>query len=241
MERTYHKSYSRILDRDMELLIFGHAGVPVIFFPTRSARFYDFENWKIIDALRPKIEAGLLQIYCVDSIDCESFYSQADPPLRILRHIKYEKYIIKELIPFIKKSNPEKRLIVAGCSMGSYHAVNIALKHPSLFTKVVGMSGRYDLTMKLPYFDDLLHGYSDENVYFNMPNQFVPHISDSKILKHLRKLEITLVIGQEDSFFNNNEQLSAALSKINVPHQLFIWEEEAHRPRYWREMVKLYL
>ena len=100
MERTYHKSYSRILGRDMELLIFGHAGVPVIFFPTRSARFYDFENWKIIDALRPKIEAGLLQIYCVDSIDCESFYSQADPPLRILRHIKYEKYIIKELIPF---------------------------------------------------------------------------------------------------------------------------------------------
>ncbi|WP_229253849.1 alpha/beta fold hydrolase [Dyadobacter sp. NIV53] len=191
--------------------------------------------------MRPKIEAGELRIYCVDSIDCESFYSQAPPPQRILRHIQYEDYILKEVIPFIKKSNAEKKLIVAGCSLGGYHAVNIALRHPSLFTKVVGMSSRYDLTVSLPFFDDLFQGYSDENIYYNMPNYFVPQISDSTILKQLRKLKIILVIGQEDSFLNNNEQLSDALSKINVGHDLFIWEEEAHRPRYWREMVKLYL
>ena len=241
MERVYHKWYSPVLERDMELLVFGHAGTPVLFFPTRSARFYDFENWKVIDALRPKIEAGLLQIYCVDSIDYESFYSQAAPPLRILRHIEYEKYILQEVIPFIKNSNPEKKLIVAGCSLGGYHAVNIALRHPTLFTKVVGMSSRYDLTVSLPFFDDLFQGYSDENIYFNMPNYFVPQISDPRILKQLRKLKIILVIGREDIFLNNNEQLSGALSKINVPHDLFIWDEEAHRPRYWREMVKLYL
>ena len=241
MERVYHKWYSPILERDMELLVFGNAGTPVLFFPTRSARFYDFENWKIIDALRPKIEAGQLQIYCVDSIDCESFYSQIAPPLRILRHIQYEEYILKEIIPFIKKSNPEKKLIVAGCSLGGYHAVNIALRHPTVFTKVVGMSSRYDLTISLPFFDDLFQGYSDENIYYNMPNYFVPQISDPKILKQLRKLKIILVIGREDIFLNNNEQLSDALLKIKVPHDFFIWEEEAHRPRYWREMVKLYL
>ena len=241
MERVYHKWYSPVLERDMELLVFGHAGTPVLFFPTRSARFYDFENWKVIDALRPKIEAGLLQIYCVDSIDYESFYSQAAPPLRILRHIEYEKYILQEVIPFIKNSNPEKKLTVAGCSLGGYHAVNIALRHPTLFSKVVGMSSRYDLTVSLPFFDDLFQGYSDENIYFNMPNYFVPQISDPRILKQLRKLKIILVIGREDIFLNNNEQLSGALSKINVPHDLFIWDEEAHRPRYWREMVKLYL
>lgn len=241
MERVYHKWYSTVLKRDMELLVFGNAGVPVLFFPTRSARFYDFENWKIIDALRPKIEAGLLQIYCVDSIDCESFYSQSPPAARILRHMEYEKYILDEIIPLIKKSNTEKRLISAGCSLGGYHAVNIALRHPSLFSKVVGMSSRYDLTLSLPYFDDLFDGYIDENIYFNMPNYFVPQISDPRLLKQLRKLEIILVVGREDIFLNNNQQLSDALKKINVPHNLFVWEEEAHRPRYWREMVKLYL
>lgn len=241
MERAYHKWFSPTLERDMELLVFGKTGIPVIFFPTRSAHFYDFENWKIINALQDKIDAGQIQVYCVDSVDQESFYSKAEPSLRILRHMQYEKYILDELIPFIKNSNPEKKLIAAGCSLGGYHAVNIAFRHPSLFSKVVGMSARYDLTITLPFFDDLFDGYSDENIYFNMPNYFVPQISDPKILKQLRKMKIILVIGKEDSFLNNNEQLSDALSKIKVHHHLYLWEEEAHRPRYWREMVKLYL
>ncbi|WP_229253850.1 hypothetical protein [Dyadobacter sp. NIV53] len=33
MERVYHKWYSPVLERDMELLVFGHSGIPVLFFP----------------------------------------------------------------------------------------------------------------------------------------------------------------------------------------------------------------
>ena len=103
------------------------------------------------------------------------------------------------------------------------------------------MSARYDLTINLPYFDDLFDGYRDENIYFNMPNHFVPQLSEPRILKELRKMKIILAVGQEDSFLNNNEQLSDALKKINVSHDLHIWQEEAHRPFYWRQMVQLYL
>jgi esterase/lipase superfamily enzyme len=241
MERAYHKWFSPVLNRDMEMLVFGHAGVPVIFFPTRAAHFYDFENWRVIDAMKPKIEAGQIQVYCIDSIDGESFYSWDAPHLRIIRHIQYEKYILQEVIPFVRKQNRRKGLVAAGCSLGGYHAVNIALKHPTIFTKVVGMSARYDLTRALPHFEDLFDGYFDENIYFNMPTHFVPKISDPKLLKQLRKLDITLVIGREDSFLENNRELSNSLNHIEVPHNLYIWEEEAHRPRYWREMVKLYL
>jgi esterase/lipase superfamily enzyme len=132
-------------------------------------------------------------------------------------------------------------LIAAGCSLGGYHAVNIALKHPTIFTKVVGMSARYDLTQPLPFFADLFDGYFDEDIYYNMPNHFVPKISDPKLLRQLRKMDITLVIGREDTFLDNNQHLSHSLNLIQVPHQLYVWDEEAHRPRYWREMVKLYL
>jgi esterase/lipase superfamily enzyme len=59
----------------MELLVFGHAGASVLFFPTRTARFYDYENWKIVHVLQDKIEKGLLQLFCVDSVDAESFYA----------------------------------------------------------------------------------------------------------------------------------------------------------------------
>jgi esterase/lipase superfamily enzyme len=93
----------------------------------------------------------------------------------------------------------------------------------------------------LPFFDDLFDGYFDENIYYNMPNHFVPGIRDEKLLKQLRKIDLTLVVGREDSFLADNQRLSGALNQIGVPHKFFIWEEEAHRPRYWREMVKLYL
>ena len=241
MERAYHKWFSPTLDRNMEMLVFGREGIPVIFFPTRSAHFYDFENWRVIDAMKDKIQAGSIQVYCVDSIDSESFYSDAPPPLRIARHIQYEKYILDEVIPFIRIQNKERELIAAGCSLGGYHAVNIAFKHPTLFTKVVGMSARYDLTQPLPFFADLFDGYFDEDIYFNMPNQFVPRISDPELLQQLREMEITLVIGREDTFLDNNRHLSDSLNQLSVPHQFYIWDDEAHRPRYWREMVKLYL
>lgn len=241
MERAYYKWFSPVLEKDMEILVFGHGGKPVIFFPTRAAHFYDLENWRVIDAMKDKIETGDIQVYCVDSIDSESFYSDAPPPCRIARHIQYEKYILEEVVPFIRKQNQSPGLVAAGCSLGGYHAVNIALKHPTVFTKVVGMSARYDLTKPLPFFDDLFDGYFDEDIYFNMPNHFVPGISDPALLEQLRDLDITLVIGREDSFLENNRHLSESLNQIEVPHQLFIWEEEAHRPRYWREMVKLYL
>lgn len=241
MQRSYHKWFSPFLKRDMELLVFGDRGLPVIFFPTRSAHFYDMENWKVVDAMGSKISAGEIQVYCVDSVDEESFYSDASADKKISRHMQYEKYILNEVVPFIKKENNHKALAAAGCSLGGYHAINIALKHPTIFSKVVGMSGRYDLTKPLPYFSDLFDGYFDENVYYNMPNLFIPQISDKKLLKQLRKLDITMVVGREDSFLPDNQKLSHSLNEIDVPHKLYIWDEEAHKPWYWREMVKIYL
>jgi len=241
MERAYHKWFSKTLEKDMELLVFGHTGEPVIFFPTRGARFYDFENWKVIEAMREKIEAGKVQIYCVDSIDNESFYSDAEPEQRILRHGQYEKYILKEVIPFIRKQNKDKRLVSAGCSLGGYHAVNIAFRHPTLFTKVVGMSARYDLTITLPFFDDLFDGYFNDTIYYNMPTRFIAMLSDKRIVRQIKKMEIILVIGLEDHFLENNRELSNALKNLKIPHQFYEWNEEAHRPRYWRQMVQLYL
>jgi len=241
MEREYQKWFSPALNRCMEMLVFGSSGMPVIFFPTRSAHFYDLENWKIVEAMSEKISAGEIQVFCVDSIDRESFYSDAPPQQRIARHLEYERYILNEVVPFIRHKNKNRQLAVAGCSLGGYHAVNIGLKHPTVFSKIVGMSGRYDLTKPLPYFADLFDGYFDENIYFNMPNHFIPKITNKRLLGQLRKVDITLVVGREDSFLPDNERLSQSLNAIGVSHQLYVWDEEAHRPRYWREMVKLYL
>ncbi len=241
MKREYLKFRSAALERDMELLVFGDAGDAVIFFPTRTARFYDYEDWRIMEALASKIDARQLQVYCVDSVDVESFYAQVPPEEKIKRHLQYEKYILDEVIPVIRKKNPGARIAVAGCSLGGYHAVNIAFKYPGYFYKIVAMSSRYDLTISTDKFPDLLDGVSDEAVYYNMPSMYMPNLDDSHFLDKIRKLDITIVIGREDPFYENNVQFSDVLKKKKINHQFYVWDEEAHRPRFWRAMVKWYL
>jgi len=61
--REYHKGYSTRLGREMEVLIFGHAGLPVVVFPTSCGRFYDFEDRGMVAALAGKIDLGQLQLF----------------------------------------------------------------------------------------------------------------------------------------------------------------------------------
>lgn len=242
MRREHHEWLSPALGRHMELLVFGEAGARVLLFPTRKARFFDYENWGVVEALRPKIEAGLLQLYCVDSIDAESLYcAHKHPAERIQRHLQYERYIIEEVLPLTQRSNPNMCLIAAGCSMGAYHAVNLSFRHPQLFGKVLGMSGRYDLTQPMAGFRDLFQGYVDEDVYLNTPNRFLANLAHNYYLEHLRRLEITLVVGEQDAFLENNLMLSQQLREKGIAHQLQVWGEEAHTPLAWQQMVDLYL
>jgi esterase/lipase superfamily enzyme len=241
MQRVYNKWFSPALQRDMELLVFGHTGTPVLFFPTRTARFYDYENWRIIEALQSKIESGFLQVFCVDSVDIESFYSNLHPADKIKRHQQYEAYIINEVLPYIRYCNQAPGIISAGCSLGGYHAVNFAFKYPQHFIKVVSMSARYDLTLSSPKFPDLFYGYFDENIYYSMPGMFIPHLNDESILNELRRMQIILVIGREDPFYDNNEHLEKSLRNKGINPEFYVWDGEGHRPRYWRQMVQLYL
>lgn len=242
MKREYHKWYSPNLERDMELLIFGHSGAKVLFFPPRMGRFYDYENWRVIQSLEEKVNNGDIQIYCLDSIDSETFYNNYDHPgHRIYRHNQYENYILSEVLPLMNVLNSNPNIISAGCSLGAYHAVNIAMRHPELFCKVVGMSGRYDLTVSKGYFDDLLCGYHNEYVYFNMPNQYLKNIDCKKLIQDIKKLDIVLAIGKEDLFLESNYKLRAIFDEKEIPYQFYEWDGEAHKARYWRKMVQIYI
>lgn len=242
MKREYHKWFSPSLQRDMELLVFGEAGEPILFFPTRTAHFYDYEDWQVIDAMRKKIEGQQIQVYCLDSIDKESFYAREILPAhRILRHLQYEQYLLKEVIPLVQQKNASPTLVAAGCSLGAYHAANMAFKYPGIFHKMVGLSGRYDLTTSMPHFDDLFEGYRDENIYYNMPGQFIPNLYDDQLIRLIKAQEIIFVVGEKDVFLENNQAISNALWSKGIWNALNLWDGESHKARYWRHMVQLYL
>jgi esterase/lipase superfamily enzyme len=242
MNREYHLWYSERLQRDMELLVFGHAGAKVLVFPTRFGRFFEYENLKMVDQIADKLAQGQLQLFCIDSVDHESLYCHwRHPAERIKRHIAYEEYILNEVIPFMDQKNANPNRIAHGCSLGAFHATNIAFRHPELFVKLCAFSGRFDLSLKVEGFNNLFDDYYDENIYFHTPSHYLPSLEDEKKLNALRKMDIVLVIGEEDPFFDNNIKFSQLLWDKGIWHALHQWQGRAHRGRYWREMVKLYL
>ena len=107
MKRDYRKWQSPALGRDMEMLVFGEGGTPVLVFPTSMGRFYQWEDFGMIAHMAPRIDAGWLQLWCVDSVDSESFYDKTKAPQqRAARHVAYEKYLVEEVLPAIRDENP---------------------------------------------------------------------------------------------------------------------------------------
>jgi len=242
MFREYHKWFSHRLNRDMELLVFGHSGPRIVVFPTRQGRFFDYENFGMVGSLRDRIEGGAMQLFCVDSADSETLYNKhTHPHHRIGRHKEYESYILEEVLPFTSLKNNSPRLIAHGCSIGAYHSINIAFRHPHIFREVVALSGRYDLTQQIGPFDDLFDGYYNDDIYFHTPNHFIPNMSDEVLLDQLRSMKILLAVGREDPFFDSNVALSRALHEKRIEHEFYVWDGGAHRASAWRRMVRFYL
>ena len=50
MNVEYYKELSHELNRDMEFKVYGHTGIPCLVFPAQNGRFYDCENFGMIDA-----------------------------------------------------------------------------------------------------------------------------------------------------------------------------------------------
>ncbi|KAA6488382.1 esterase family protein [Agrobacterium rhizogenes] len=242
MNREYLRWYSQRLHRDMELLVFGHAGAKVLMFPTRDGRFWEYEQLGIVASLAGKLEAGELQLYCIEGLATESFYGlQHHPSERIRRHAAFEDYILNEVLPLMAEKNPHDCIIVHGCSLGAFQAASLVFRHPHLFRKLVAFSGRYDLTMKVESFGDLFDGYYDDTVYFHTPTHFLPGLTCERRLQRLREIDIVLVIGDADPFLDNNRHLSRLLADKRIDHHLHIWGGRAHRAGAWREMTPLYI
>jgi esterase/lipase superfamily enzyme len=235
MNRQYHSWYSPSLQRDMELLVFGHAGARVLIFPTSQGRFFQWEDTGMVAALGNQLEQGSLQLFCVDSVDAESWYAKWRPPAeRAYRHVQYDQYLMQEVLPFTVQHNPNPYLIATGTSFGAYHAVNFAFRYPQLVNRVIGLSGLYDIKR-------FTGGFSDDNVYFNNPCDFIKGEHDPERLEGLRHMDIIFAIGRDDPSYPNNEDMSQILWSKNIWHALRIWDGWAHDWPWWKQMIQQYI
>lgn len=219
----------------MELLVFGHSGARVLVFPTSKGRFYEWEDRGMMQVLGHHINQGWLQVYCVDSVDAESWYAHwKHPGARAWRQVQYENYLVHELLPLSRQKNDNPFLITVGASFGAYHAVNLALRQPHLVGRAIGLSGIYDISR-------WANGYGGGQVFANNPCAYILNEQDWGRLEALRRLDIILAVGRDDGLRANNEQLSTVLWQKEIGNALRIWDGWSHDWPYWEQMLLTYI
>ena len=98
MKVDHHKAWSPNLDQEMELNVYGEAGKPILVFPTRGGRYYDYEGFGMVEACRPFIGKGGIRMFAEDSVDFQSWLNEGIHPAdRARRHNPYDRYIVDEL------------------------------------------------------------------------------------------------------------------------------------------------
>jgi len=235
MHREHVRWHSPSLDRDMQLLLFGHAGARVLVFPSSMGRFFEWEDRGMIDVLAGPIAHGQLQLVCVDSVDADSWYAKwKHPGDRARHHARYDAYLHDEVLPFTTSRNGNPFLITTGASFGAYHALSFALRYPNKVGRAIGLSGLYDIR-------EQTDGYSDEAVYAYNPADLImgEHAGDWWDAVH--RLDIILAIGKDDPMRGNNDYFSGRLWSKGIWHALRLWDGWAHDWPYWRHMIGHYI
>ncbi|TVR17274.1 MAG: hypothetical protein EA391_05285 [Balneolaceae bacterium] len=220
MMRTYKSWKSPSMGKEMEMLIFGKQGTPVILFPSAHGNFKEWEEKKGFELLEEQIEEGYNQFYCVDSFAEESFMNEKiDPLARIERFNQYQAYIMDEVLPFISDNNSNPFIIAAGVAIGAYCSLLMALKYPTNFHKVIGLCGYYDIKVHL---DDV----TDDSIYYNNPVDFIPNLNDEKLLKHISSVDIRMLSYKNDPTKDATRKMSDILWLKFIEHEHYVWDNE---------------
>ncbi len=238
-ERRSH--YSGHLNREMYFNVYGHAGKPVVVFPSSGGSQDEYADFGMIDACRPFIERGLLQFYTPESVDNESWLATDRSAHDMAEmHNNYDRYITEELVPLIRyESSWAGALLATGCSMGGFHTVNFALRHPDVFDISIALSGVYDAR----FFTGNYH--SDESVYFNSPVDYLPNLNDPWFLDQYRQNAFIVCVGQGDwegPHILATRQLQDIFAAKGIPGWFDYWGYDVpHDWPSWRDQMPYFL
>lgn len=238
MRREFSRWYSHRLHRDMDVVVYGHYGTPLLMFPTAGADFLEYERFQMIDRIAPLIEAGKIKVFSINSINRETWLSNwGSGREKSLRHEAYFHYVIEEVVPFIHMNcGGWQPTITTGASLGALHAMNHFCRRPDLFRGVIAMSGVYDL-------HEYTKGYGDDLTYFNSPLLYMKDWNDGYMWSLHASAQIVIATGQGD--YEKPEAtrwMSGVLTSRSIPHWADYWgHDQKHDWYVWRNMLPYFL
>ncbi|MHC5268320.1 esterase family protein [Enterococcus sp. LJL98] len=235
------KQFSHFLQKEIEFNVYGHHGKPIIVFPSSGGSQNEYGDFGMIAACQSFIDQGLVKFYTPDSYDKESWFAVEKSPTEMGdAHNRYDQYIIQELVPLIKKESQwSGALMVTGCSMGAFHTINFALRHPDVFDISVALSGSYDARFFTGEYGD------SPSVYFNSPIDYLEKLHDPWFLDRYRQNTFIICVGQgawEEPHVADTRRLESIFEKKKIPGWFDYWGFDVpHDWDWWRMQMPYYL
>ena len=123
-------------------------------------------------------------------------------------------------------------LATTGTSLGGYHAMNLALRHPHLFGRCISLGGAFSIRR-------FLGTYFDQGVFEQNPPDYIAALEDPALLDQYRHhLGLVLAVGERDFLLDENRRFSALLHSKGIPHYLDVWGDGAeHDWPWWQRMA----
>ena len=131
--------HSPTLDLPMPIVTYGHAGRPLLLFPTAAADFLENERFFLVKSIEPAIMAGRVRVFSIDSINRLAWMDSTVPvPEQARRQALYARYIEEEVVPYVRHvcGDGSVRITTTGASFGAFHAANTLFRRPDVFDAV---------------------------------------------------------------------------------------------------------
>lgn len=201
----------------------------------------------MVDAVKDFIEEGKLQLFCVDSIDLESWSKKwGSYQERIEQHERWFNYIVNEAIPRFRQihndtawENYQGKFMTTGCSMGALHSANFFFRRPDIFDNLIALSGLYDAKFFFP-------NYSENLIYNNSPIDYLKNIPwNHYYLDMYRNSKIVICVGQgrwEDECRVDTTEMKNILKNLQVPAWVDYWGYDVdHDWPWWKIQLPYFL
>ena len=234
---SYH---SNVLGEDLGVIVYGMTGYPVIVFQTQDSKCTNYEDFGMISELADYIDGGKVQLFCVDSIDQESWSNtNGDKSWRAQRQESYFRFVTDELVPYVHDRNgSDLRPLATGCSMGATHSAIAALRRPDLFQGCIALSGVYRTSF---FFGD----WMDENLYMNEMVQMLHDLpADHPYIDLYSHRSLCFCVGQgawEDGL-SDLRDMDASFKRLGINAWCDFWGYDVnHDWPWWKKQMRYFL
>ena len=240
MDKKMVVRHSEVLGEDLDVIVYGTAGQPVMAFAPLGQRPESLEEVGLVDELSDYLDAGVIQLFSVSNVDGESWGSDGYAVERAARQEAYYQAVCEEIVPLVAEvSGSGARPLALGFDLGATHAAVFALRRPDLFQGCVCLSGVYDASR---YFGD----WMDATLYDNTPCAFLPNMpTDHPYIALYNQRQLLFCCGQEGSeadSLRTTREIDAQLQRLGVEAWCDYWGGDvSHTWFWWKKQVRYFM